>query len=341
MKGDMASSARGESCACSVSKDACDKLIGESKKLLKVMQLAAVVAPTDSTVLILGETGTGKGRIAMAIHEMSAREHCPFVKVNCAAIPLGLLESELFGHERGAFTGAIAQRLGRFELANRGTLFLDEIGDIPSELQPKLLRVLQEQEFERLGSTHTIRTDVRLIAATHYDLHCRVKEGLFRSDLFYRLNVFPITVPPLRERREDIPLLLRHFVSTFRQQMNRSIEVIPPETVEALSWYQWPGNIRELENFVERAVILSKGHVLNAPIEELTQSPEAAPELVTLRDAERAHILRTLRATNGVIATAAVRLGLPRSTLFYKMRRLGIGAPAKGDAGGTHKAGGG
>src|SRR5690348_10092527 len=204
------------------------------------MQQAAIVAPTDSTVLILGETGTGKGSIAAFVHEMSARRQHPFVKVNCAAIPLGLLESELFGHERGAFTGAIAQRLGRFELANRGSLFLDEIGDIPAELQPKLLRVLQEHEFERLGSTHTIRTDVRMIAATHRNLTQMVSEGKFRSDLFYRLNVFPVTVPPLRERREDIPLLVRHFVSTFRQQMNRSIEVIPPETVEALSWYQWP-----------------------------------------------------------------------------------------------------
>jgi formate hydrogenlyase transcriptional activator len=305
-------------------------MVGDSKKLQAVMQQAAIVAPTDSTVLILGETGTGKGRIALAIHEMSTRRNYAFVKVNCAAIPLGLLESELFGHERGAFTGAIAQRLGRFELANRGTLFLDEIGDIPAELQPKLLRVLQEHEFERLGSTHTIRTDVRLIAATHYDLRRMVSEGMFRSDLFYRLNVFPITVPPLRERREDIPLLVRHFVSTFRQQMNRAIEVIPPETVEALCWYAWPGNIRELENFVERAVILSRGAVLNAPIDELTQLPETAAEPVTLKDAERAHILRTLRATNGVIATAAVRLGLPRSTLFYKMRRLGIGAPAQG-----------
>jgi formate hydrogenlyase transcriptional activator len=319
-----------------------DKIVGKSKRLQDVLQQAAIVAPTDATVLILGETGTGKGRIAAEIHTMSERSGRAFVKLNCAAIPLGLLESELFGHERGAFTGAIAQRLGRFELANRGTLFLDEIGDIPAELQPKLLRVLQEYEFERLGSTQTIRTDVRLIAATHYDLRRMVREERFRSDLYYRLNVFPITVPPLRERREDIPLLLRHFVSIFRQKMNRGIEVIPAETLDALVQYPWPGNIRELENFVERAVILSPGAVLAAPVDELIQLPELAAEPVTLKEAERAHIVRTLRATNGVIAAAAARLGVPRSTLFYKMRRLGIGSPSQvREVGGARLAGGG
>jgi formate hydrogenlyase transcriptional activator len=307
-----------------------DKIVGESQQLRHVMQQAATVAATASTVLILGETGTGKERTASAIHEMSERRGRPFVKVNCSAIPLGLLESELFGHERGAFTGAIAQRIGRFELAHKGTLFLDEIGDIPGELQPKLLRVLQEHEFERLGSSHTIRSDVRLITATHNDLRRMVREGTFRSDLFYRLNVFPITIPPLRERREDIPLLAKHVVSVLRRQMNRAIEVIPPDTIEALCRYPWPGNIRELENFLERAVILSKGAVLDAPLHELNQLPEIAPEPVTLKDAERAHILRTLAVTHGVIAAAAARLGLPRSTLFYKMRRLGIGAPPQG-----------
>jgi formate hydrogenlyase transcriptional activator len=306
-----------------------EQIVGRSKKLQDVMQQASIVAQTDATVLIFGETGTGKGRIAAEIHKLSARTGRAFVKVNCSAIPLGLLESELFGHERGAFTGAIAQRLGRFELANRGTLFLDEIGDIPPELQPKLLRVLQEHEFERLGSTQTIRTDVRLIAATHHDLRRMVREGRFRTDLFYRLHVFPITVPPLRERREDIPLLTRHFVSTFRRAMNRGVDVIPSATIDALVRYPWPGNIRELENFVERSVILSTGVVLAAPVEELIQLPELAAEPVTLRDAERAHIVRTLRATNGVIAAAATRLGVPRSTLFYKMRRLGIGSPSQ------------
>ncbi len=304
------------------------KLVGESKKLQELMRQAAIVGPTDSTVLILGETGTGKGRIASAIHEMSARRHHPFVKVNCAAIPLGLLESELFGHERGAFTGAIAQRIGRFELANRGTLFLDEIGDIPAELQPKLLRVLQEHEFERLGSTQTIRTDARLVAATHHNMRKMVAEGKFREDLYYRLNVFPITVPPLRERRDDLPLLVRHFVDLFSHRMNKKIEVIPTQVVDALTRYPWPGNIRELENFVERAVILSRGAVLEASSNDLAAlEEETALAPVTLRDAERAHIRKTLRDVDGVIAAAATRLGLPRSTLFYKMRRLGISAP--------------
>ena len=282
----------------------------------------------DFSTLLLGETGTGKGLIGNMIHNLSARRNRAFVKVNCAAIPLGLLESELFGHERGAFTGAIAQRLGRFELANKGTLFLDEIGDIPTELQPKLLRVLQEHEFERLGSTQTIRTDIRLIAATHRNLPRMVSEGKFRADLFYRLNVFPITAPPLRERREDIEPLVRHFVAVFAQRMNKRIEVIPAGVLESLACYRWDGNIRELENFIERGVILTQGVVLEAPLHELPPlEEEAAAEPVTLKDAERAHILRMLRWANGLIGPAAVRLGVPRSTLFYKMRRLGITSP--------------
>lgn len=304
-----------------------EDMIGASGGLNEVMQRAAVVAPTPSSVLILGETGTGKGRIAKFIHDVSERHNRPFIKVNCAAIPLGLLESELFGHERGAFTGAVAQRIGRFEAANKGTLFLDEIGDIPAELQPKLLRVLQEHEFERLGSTQTIHTDVRLIAATHQNLRKMVAEGRFRSDLYYRLNVFPITLPPLRERRKDIPLLVRHFVESFATKLNKRIEQIPPDDVDRLVRYRWPGNIRELENYVERAVILTQGTVLNAPIHELLQSDgEHDAEPVTLQDAVRAHIVKVLRECNGVIASAAATLGMPRSTLFYKMRRLGIGA---------------
>jgi formate hydrogenlyase transcriptional activator len=303
-------------------------MIGDSAKLQDVIQQARIVGPTDSTVLITGETGTGKGCVAAMIHQLSARRDHAFVKVNCAAIPLGLLESELFGHERGAFTGAIAQRIGRFETANRGTIFLDEIGDIPPELQPKLLRVLQEHEFERLGSSQTIRTDVRVIAATHQNLRQMAKDSKFRLDLFYRLNVFPIAVPPLRERREDIPALVRHFVAVFAERMNKPIEVIPAEAVASLTRYPWPGNIRELENFMERAVILSPGPVLEGPLDELAPlEDELACEPVTLKDAERAHILRIFRQTNGVIGTAAVRLGLPRSTLFYKMRRLGISTP--------------
>ena len=305
-------------------------MVGESAPLRRVMEQASIVAPTDSTVLILGETGTGKGRLAAAIHEFSVRREHSFVKVNCAAIPMGLLESELFGHERGAFTGAIAQRAGRFELANDGTLFLDEVGDIPLELQPKLLRVLQEHEFERLGSTRTLHTNVRLIAATQHDLRKMVAAGTFRMDLFYRLNVFPIRMPALRERREDIPLLVTHFVDMFSQRMGKNIQVIPVEMIEGLLRYPWPGNIRELENFLERAVILSRGSVLDAPLAELGASDgEAEMEMVpvTLEEAERAHIQRTLREANGVITTAAARLAVPRSTLFYKMRRLGISAP--------------
>lgn len=302
-----------------------EQLIGARSGLREVINKAEVVGPTASSVLLLGETGTGKSLIAKSIHDASERRNYPFVHVNCAAIPLGLLESELFGHERGAFTGAVAQRIGRFEAANNGTLFLDEVGDIPAELQPKLLRVLQEREFERLGSTQTRHTDVRLISATHQNLRKMVAEGRFRSDLYYRLNVFPITMPPLRQRREDVPLLIRHFVNIFAKRMNKRVEVIPLEIIDTLARYPWPGNIRELENFIERAVILTQGQVLRAPIHELLQQDdESGMEPIALRDAERAHIAKILRECNGVIGTAAVRLGLPRSTLFYKMRRLGI-----------------
>ncbi len=305
-----------------------DEMIGQSTNLRNVMRQVEIVGLTDSTVLILGETGTGKSRIARMIHDMSPRHPHAFVKVNCSAIPLGLLESELFGHERGAFTGAIAQRIGRFESANNGSLFLDEIGDIPLELQPKLLRVLQEQEFERLGSTQTIHTNVRLIAATHRNLHQMVNDGQFRVDLFYRLNVFPITVPPLRERREDIPLLVKHFVEMFARRIDRRIENIPREAMDTLVAHSWPGNVRELENIIERAVILSLGAELEVPLDEITPGQKASDaEPVTLKDAQRVHIMRILREANGVIGTAATRLGVPRSTLFYKMRRLGISAP--------------
>jgi formate hydrogenlyase transcriptional activator len=257
----------------------------------------------------------------------------PLVKVNCAAIPSGLLESELFGHERGAFTGATAQRLGRFELADKGTLFLDEVGDIPLELQPKLLRVLQEQAFERLGGTRTIRTHVRLIAATHRNIEKLVDEEKFRVDLLYRLNVFPIHLPPLRERVEDIPHLIRQFTNKYARQFNRQIDTIPPCAMEALMNYSWPGNIRELQNFIERAVILSRGRALDLPVGELVRlTCEVPAEPVTLKDAERAHILRTLEKTNGQLAGAAVLLGIPRSTLFYRIRRLGITLPR------SHKA---
>jgi formate hydrogenlyase transcriptional activator len=301
-----------------------EEWIGQSPKLQSVIQQIRIVAPTDSTVLIFGETGTGKGLLASMIRRLSTRSDHPFVIVNCAAIPQGLLESELFGHERGAFTGAIAQRIGRFEVAHMGTLFLDEIGDIPPELQPKLLRVLQEGEFERLGSAQTICANVRLIAATHRNLPQMVEEGKFRADLFYRMNVFPITVPPLRERREDIQLLVRHFVDLFARRMNKRIDVIPKEVTEGLVRYPWPGNIRELENFIHRAVILSQGALLDAPMEGLVPAREFARDLITLKDVERAHIVRILQEANGLIGVAATSLGLPRSTLFYKMRRLGI-----------------
>jgi formate hydrogenlyase transcriptional activator len=297
-----------------------EEIIGESLGLKEVLRQVETVAPADSTVLLLGETGTGKELIARAIHHLSARRERTLVKVNCAAIPTGLLESELFGHEKGAFTGAITQRVGRFELAHRGTLFLDEVGDIPPELQPKLLRVLQEQEFERLGSARTIRVDVRLIAATNVDLAQRVGENQFRADLYYRLNVFPITVPPLRERREDIPLLVRYFAQKYARRMKKPIETIPSRAMAALTEYSWPGNVRELENFVERAVILSRGLELELPLGELKQrsSSHAARSVsgfVTLEHAEKEHILRALSETNWVIGGpggAAARLGIAR-----------------------------
>jgi transcriptional regulator with GAF, ATPase, and Fis domain len=292
------------------------------------------VATTDSTVLIEGETGTGKELIAQAIHTSSRRRNRPFVKLNCAAIPLGLLESELFGHEKGAFTGAVAQKLGRFEAADGGTLFLDEIGDIPLELQAKLLRVLQEQEFERLGSTYTRRANVRVVAATNQNLAELVAEKLFRMDLYYRLNVFPIALPPLRQRLEDIPLLVAHFVKRYATGMAKRIEKIPSDGMEALMHHPWPGNIRELQNFIERAVILSNGDVLRLP--PLPSHMAFPTEPVTLADAERDHILNALRETNWVVggaAGAAARLGLKRTTLLSKMRRRGVSrAMAQGAA---------
>jgi len=302
-----------------------DDIVGASAGLRAVLEQVQVVAPTDSTVLINGETGTGKELVARAIHKNSSRSNRAFVKLNCAAIPSGLLESELFGHEKGAFTGAVAQRIGRFELANGGTLFLDEVGDIPLELQPKLLRVLQEQEFERLGSTRTIRADVRLVAATNRDLVQLTAEKKFREDLYFRLNVFPIRIPPLREREGDIPLLVRHYVCKYAQRMNKQIETIPEPAMAQLCHYSWPGNVRELQNFIERAVILTSGKVLRVQISDVQVSGSATPD--ALEDVEREHILLILRETNGVIGGrrgAAVRLGLPRTTLMSKMDRLGI-----------------
>jgi len=318
-----------------------DDIVGKSQALQDVLREVETVAPADSTVLIYGETGTGKELIARAVHNVSSRKPNAFVKLNCAAIPTGLLESELFGHEKGAFTGAIAQRVGRFELAHRGTIFLDEIGEIPLELQPKLLRVLQEREFERLGSTRTLRTDARLIAATNRDLKAMVEEQRFRSDLYYRLNVFPIRVPPLRERKEDIPLLVRHFVQQFSRRNNRVINTIPSETMQALVHYHWPGNIRELQNVIERAVIISKGTMLNVPLAGLQSNvvhkashPPTEPTLAghkglqdILDETERTEILRALEASNGVLAGpagAAARLGMKRSTLQLRMQKLGI-----------------
>jgi formate hydrogenlyase transcriptional activator len=305
------------------------EIIAESRKLKEVLSQAEMVAATNCTVLIQGDTGTGKELIAGFIHKYSPRRQQALIKVNCAAIPLGLLESELFGYERGAFTGAMAQRLGRFELADKGSLFLDEVGDIPMELQPKLLRVLQEQEFERLGGTRTIQTNVRLIAATHRNLTQMVEKGTFRHDLFYRLSVFPVTVPALRDRPEDIPHLVWHYTNKYSQQFNRRIETIPAAAMESMVSYSWPGNIRELQNFIERAVILSRGPVLEPPVTELIRLNHQVPvEPITLRDVERAHILRTLEKTNGQLAGAAVLLGIPRSTLFYRLRRLGIVLPS-------------
>jgi formate hydrogenlyase transcriptional activator len=303
------------------------EIVGESPALKTALSLVSVVAPTDSSVLILGETGTGKELVARAIHKLGNRSEKGFVKLNCAAIPLGLLESELFGHEKGAFTGAIAQKTGRFELADKGTLFLDEVGDIPLELQAKLLRVLQEQEFERLGSNRTHKVDVRLIAATHRDLPAMVKRGTFREDLYYRLKVFPIQVPALRQRKGDIPRLVRHFTALYAQRMNKRIDVIPADTMDTLVRYSWPGNIRELQNFIERAVILSPQSTLRAPTSELEpfQPPKKTNVPMNgLAEVERDHILRALDASNWVISGAAARLGMKRTSLAYRMKKLGI-----------------
>jgi formate hydrogenlyase transcriptional activator len=305
-----------------------EEIIGDAPGLKRVLKNVETVAPMDATVLILGETGTGKELIARAIHSLSARRERAFVKLNCSAIPAGLLESELFGHEKGAFTGAIAQKIGRLELAHQGTLFLDEIGDLPLELQPKILRALQEKEFERLGSTRTIPVNVRLVAATNRNLARMVEQREFRSDLYYRLKVFPVELPPLRERPEDIPLLVKYFVTQHARRMNRPIETIPPEVMRALTRWRWPGNVRELENFIERAVILSPGSVLRAPMAELELAVEAESESTTnLHDAERDHILRVLREAKGMISGpdgAAERLGLKRTTLNSKIKKLGI-----------------
>lgn len=307
-----------------------NEIIGESPALKAALDLLCTVAPTNSSVLILGETGTGKELIARAIHKLSGRSEKSFVKLNCAAIPVGLLESELFGHEKGAFTGAIAQKVGRFELADKGTLFLDEVGDIPLELQPKLLRVLQEQEFERLGGNHTHKVDVRLIAATHRDLALMVRRGAFREDLYYRLKVFPIPVPALRQRTGDISKLVWHFTAVFAQRMNKRIEHIPLETMDALVEYPWPGNVRELQNFIERAVILSPHLALRAPISELEPScsqTRLSMPLNGLAEVERDHILRALEASNWVVGGrngAAERLGMKRTSLVYRMKKLRI-----------------
>jgi formate hydrogenlyase transcriptional activator len=317
------------------------QVIGNSASLRKVLKQVATVAPTDSTVLIYGETGTGKELIARAIHDLSPRQSKPFVKLNCAAIPTGLLESELFGHEKGAFTGAIAQRIGRFEVADGGTIFLDEIGEIPVELQTKLLRVLQEREFERLGSSRTLRTNARLIAATNRDLEAMVSEQKFRSDLFFRLNVFPVHVPPLRERQGDIPLLVRHFTQQFSRRMKKAIETIPSAAMDALSRYHWPGNIRELQNVIERAVIISAGPALSIDVSDLkipttshsderanTASPQSNSVLRdVLENTERQQIIKALKQSNWVVAGpngAAARLGINRSTLQVRIRKLGI-----------------
>jgi formate hydrogenlyase transcriptional activator len=308
------------------------EIVGESPALKTALGLVSVVAPTDSSVLILGETGTGKELVARAIHRLGSRSEKGFVKLNCAAIPLGLLESELFGHEKGAFTGAIAQKTGRFELADKGTLFLDEVGDIPLELQAKLLRVLQEQEFERLGSNRTHKVDVRLIAATHRDLPAMVRQGAFREDLYYRLKVFPIPVPALRQRIEDIPRLVRHFTALYSQRMNKRIEAIPPNTMEALVRYEWPGNVRELQNFIERAVILSPRSILLAPTSELGPLQPLKRAIVALNDlaeVERDHIVHVLEASNWVVSGAATRLRMKRTSLVYRMKKLGICRPAE------------
>ena len=304
-----------------------EEIVGDSAVLKRALAQAKTVAPSDATVLVLGETGTGKELLARAIHRMSTRKDAAFVKLNCAAIPTGLLESELFGHEKGAFTGAISQKIGRLELAHKGTLFLDEVGDIPLELQPKLLRVLQDQEFERLGSTRTIRVNIRLVAATNKDLVKSVAEREFRSDLYYRLNVFPIRMPALRERRSDVPLLVRYFVQKFATRMDKKITKIPGETMKALTSWSWPGNVRELENFLERSVILTEGPELNVPLAELGPSRAESADDGTLESLERDHIVRVLRQTHGVIGGvtgAAARLGLKRTTLQSMILRMGI-----------------
>src|SRR2546423_2552393 len=317
-----------------------EEIVGKSQALQRVLKLVETVAPTDSTVLIFGETGTGKELIARAIHDLSSRSSNTFVRLNCAALPAGLLESELFGHEKGAFTGAIAQRIGRLELANHGTIFLDEIGEIPLELQPKLLRVLQERDFERLGGTRTIRTDVRLIAATNRDLAAMVQEQTFRADLFFRLNVFPVELPPLRERPEDIPLLVRHFAEEFSRRMGRKVEAISSQTMNALREYQWPGNIRELQNIIERSVILSSGPSLNVPMAELhplarpasankapAKSTRRTPVRSILAEVDRNQIIGALEDAGGRIggpSGAAARLGLKRTTFITRMKKLGI-----------------
>jgi formate hydrogenlyase transcriptional activator len=300
-----------------------EEIVGESAVLKRVLEQARTVAPTDATVLILGETGTGKELIARAIHAMSRRGHSPFITFNCAAVPSGLLESELFGYERGAFTGAVSRKAGRFELANHGSLFLDEIGDIPLDLQPKLLRALQEKTLDRLGGINTTPVDVRLLAATNRNLSQMMRDNLFRSDLYYRLKVFPITMPALRDRREDIPALTRHFIGKFARELNKEVEKIPAETMRALMSWSWPGNVRELESFVARSVILSRGSVLESPLAELRVD---AVEIHsgTLAEVEREYIIRVLRETAGGIGTAAIRLGLSRRSLNTKMQKLGI-----------------
>jgi formate hydrogenlyase transcriptional activator len=310
-----------------------EQLIGNSPALEAVLEQVERVAPTDSTVLVQGETGTGKELIARAIHNISARCGRPFIKLNCAAIPFDLLESELFGHEKGAFTGAIAQKIGRFEMADKGTLFLDEVGDIPLALQPKLLRVLQEQEFERLGSGKTHHVDVRMVAATHRDLTGMVRRNEFRSDLYYRLNVFPVLLPPLRSRSEDIPALVTHFVEIFSRKMGKQIENIPEETLSAFSSYAWPGNVRELQNLIERAVILANNGILPNPLPPTgTEVIAVSPTQTTLKDSERDLILRTLESADwfiGGTAGAAAKLGLKRTTLISKMKKLGISRPGR------------
>jgi formate hydrogenlyase transcriptional activator len=312
-----------------------EEIIGNSAVLRRVLRQVEAVAPTDSTVLVYGETGSGKELIARAVHKLSKRRADAFVKLNCAAIPTGLLESELFGHEKGAFTGAIAQRIGRFELASKGTIFLDEIGEIPLELQPKLLRVLQEREFERLGSSRTLRSDARLIAATNRDLQAMVDDQRFRSDLFYRLNVFPIYVPPLRERKEDIPFLVRHFVEHYARLMKKQLDTISSETMNSLVRYSWPGNIRELQNVIERAVILSSGSTLKVPPTDLkprSASNGGSNGTMTLEEMERRHILSVLDQTHWVLSGplgAAAKLGMKRPTLQFRMQKLGISRPQR------------